>query len=175
MATGQLISIIAVIIPSATTLLVAHWHRKQARQLEAFRLDPSVGLNPPPSPVRVHFRKHWQLWLYLLGTGIQVACLVRLLRGSEPITRVTIVAFSVIIGAIFTNLVLGIIQFVQRQISGVVETQRTTISIIAKQADTITLISETLNVTAETIEKTRVIAELKEQVAALRKSVAEAT
>lgn len=53
-------------------LIVAAQNRKQMRQLEAHRIDPSVGLTPPPHPVFVFLRNHWTplcgigLGLYLL-------------------------------------------------------------------------------------------------------------
>jgi hypothetical protein len=40
---------LAIAVPCITALLVSYWHRKQVRQVELYKRDPSVGLEPPPS------------------------------------------------------------------------------------------------------------------------------
>jgi hypothetical protein len=41
---------IIALVTIASSFLIAHWHRKQMQQNERFRLDPTAGLTPPPSP-----------------------------------------------------------------------------------------------------------------------------
>jgi hypothetical protein len=149
MSTNQLIAILAIVVSSATALFVAHGQQKQARQLEAFRRDASVGLMPPPTALWVHLRKHWQLWLILMCIGVQVACLVSVLRGSQPITRDTLVELSVIGGSIFWNLLMAVITFVQRQIAHIFENQSEIISIIDKQAEIMKLTEDVAKVTGQ--------------------------
>jgi len=47
------IQVCGVVLAAAVALIVAYLHRRQMRQIEAFRQDPSVGLVPPPHPVLV--------------------------------------------------------------------------------------------------------------------------
>jgi hypothetical protein len=51
---------VAVVVP----LIVNYQNRKQARQIELFKKDPSVGLIPPPHPLWVFLRKNWQHFFY---------------------------------------------------------------------------------------------------------------
>jgi len=76
-----LVSIIGVLIASATALSVAYMHRKQMRQIEAFRADVKVGLVPKETWLWARFKDNWHrllvlsasLWLtlrFLTRTGV---------------------------------------------------------------------------------------------------------
>jgi hypothetical protein len=142
MSNSELIAILAIVVSSATALSIAHGQRKQARQLEAYRRDDSVGLIPPPTPLWVHLKKHWQLWLILLCIGVQVGSLVFALRSSQPMTRGTLIELSVIVGGIYWNLLMGFITIIQRHILRIIENQGEIISIIGKQAEIVTKLRE---------------------------------
>ena len=53
-----------LIVPSATALFIAYLHRKQMRHNELFRLDPKIGVVPPPSPPVAFIKQHWTKLLY---------------------------------------------------------------------------------------------------------------
>ena len=50
MSIGNWIAVAAVIATVLSSIGIAYAHRKQMRQIEAFRQDTSVGLIPPPHP-----------------------------------------------------------------------------------------------------------------------------
>ena len=120
MSSNQLIAIVAVVVSSTTALLVAYWQRKQARQVEAFRRDPSVGLIPPPSPIWVAFKRHW---LLIPTVGFPAAILLQMLRDTQPITRGTIAGIALCISSIIYALLADSIRVLMRVIEAMVNVQ----------------------------------------------------
>lgn len=84
--------LVAALITATVALLVAYWHRKQARQIELFRLDPSVGLEPPPSAVWQFLVRHQGFLSFLLTIVLPISGLTIVLSSPEPITRFTLIA-----------------------------------------------------------------------------------
>jgi len=97
---SEVISVMAICVSAATALIVAHLHRKQMRQIEAHRTDPSVDLKPPPGPVLAFFRKYQSL---ILGIVLPTGTLVFNLFNPSPITRTTIVLMAALVCGILTN------------------------------------------------------------------------
>ena len=120
---SELISIVAIVVASVTALSIAHGQKKQARQIEAFRRDASVGLVPPPTALWTHLTKYWGVWLNLLCMGVQTASLVSLLRSSQSLSLDTLVELSVVGGSLFVTLVMGVMTFVQVQITDILKHQ----------------------------------------------------
>jgi hypothetical protein len=58
---------VGIIVAAIVTLVVNYQNRKQARQNELFRKDPTVGLIPPPHPWAAFLRKNWYHFVYLIG------------------------------------------------------------------------------------------------------------
>ena len=80
----------AIVIPSVTALCIAHMHRKQMRQNEARRLDPTLPVKPPPSPIW-----RWMLkYLNVILAVLPVSNLIIHFFESGPITRMTIFSIS---------------------------------------------------------------------------------
>jgi hypothetical protein len=84
MSTTEFIAIAAIVGTCATNILVAYWHRKQIRQIEEFKRDPSVGLRPPPSRLWAFVKRHRDAILII---GIPTLLLIRTLTRTEPITK----------------------------------------------------------------------------------------
>jgi hypothetical protein len=95
-----LIQVTAIILPCAVALLVVYWHRKQMRQNELFRLDPSVGLIPPPSPPVAFFKRYRGLIVGIGGPLLTLALWLAWSRNS-PVTNVSVMIISLNIIAIF--------------------------------------------------------------------------
>jgi hypothetical protein len=94
MSIGVIIALIVFAGSTITAFVVASLQRKQMRQIELHRRDPSVPLNPPLSPGAVAFLKNLP---YLTYSGALVYAAVMLLRDlgkSTPITRLDIAAIS---------------------------------------------------------------------------------
>jgi hypothetical protein len=91
MTLNQLIATVAVVIPCATAFLVGYWHRKQLRQIELARRDPSVSVLPPPSPPVAFFKRYRGL---IVGVGMPVLSLASLMAMNYP----AINGFAALIG-----------------------------------------------------------------------------
>ncbi len=136
MSTTEFIAITAVVGTCGTNILVAYWHRKQIRQIEEFRRDPSLGLRPPPSRFWAFVKRHS---LAIMGTVIPTYLLIFTLVHKEPITKWTIFVIAFCIGAIMLTLVLALFQ----RLLGVVE------HIIDIQAVHVRVTEHALSITTE--------------------------
>jgi hypothetical protein len=92
------ISLLTLMVGSIVTLSVAAMHRKQMRQIELHRADPSIPLVPPPHPITLFLRNHA---FFLLSIAINVCILVKELRESTPITRSDVFSIALAISATF--------------------------------------------------------------------------
>jgi hypothetical protein len=102
MTLGQLITLV---VTSATALSIAYQHRKQMRQNELFRLDPSVGVKPAPSPPVAFFKRHWFLiWTLILGVGLPMLGVVLVLARNVPLTNFSAVMISYYFALMIYNL-----------------------------------------------------------------------
>jgi hypothetical protein len=82
------------LISIAAALAIAYMHRKQMRQIELRRVDPTLPVHPPPHPV-TRFIKSYGIYVWCLGwAGYDVVLLIRDLRKTTPVTR-EVVAFIV--------------------------------------------------------------------------------
>jgi hypothetical protein len=84
MKLSYVIAIAAVVLPCATALIVGYLHRKQMRQIEAYRLNPEIGLKPPSNALFKFFKKHLTS---IIGQGIPLIGILWGMLGSAPITR----------------------------------------------------------------------------------------
>jgi hypothetical protein len=86
-----------LIVPSATALFIAYLHRKQMRHNELFRLDPKIGVVPPPSPPVAFIKQHWtnikQHWTKLLYC-VPLLSLVWLYAVHPPMSFMIVLAIA---------------------------------------------------------------------------------
>jgi hypothetical protein len=101
MTLNQLITIAGLVVSCITALIVAYSHRKQLRQIELFRLDPSVGLLPPPSPPVAFFKEYGGL---IVGVGVPVLSLAWLITMNNPVTVGSVTLISSYFALILINL-----------------------------------------------------------------------
>jgi len=84
-------------------LSVAAMQRKQMRQIELHRVNPTVPLVPPPHPVTQFFKVYGApIFSIILNTGF----LIHDLRQTGPITRGQVFSIALDTGAIFSMIVL---------------------------------------------------------------------
>jgi hypothetical protein len=84
------LAIAAVVTPATVALLIGYWHRKQMRQIEAFRADPSVGLVPPPSALWRFVTSNWHFLILVMpvvSTGL-------LFYANAPVTLLNVLVLS---------------------------------------------------------------------------------
>jgi len=94
MSAGSWIALAGILTSAIIALVVAHLHRKQMRQIEAYRSNPEVGLVPPPHPI-VKFLKRYSTLLAIGGPSAAVLAMDAFKSG--PLTRGT-VAWMVLAG-----------------------------------------------------------------------------
>src|SRR5437867_11336953 len=107
MTINHIIGIAAIVVPSVTAIIVAYYHRRQMRQNEAFRVDPTIGLKPPPTPLRAFLSRNLIL---IVGVGLPGIPLALLLTVQGQITHWTIFSISVSVGAIFFALSASLLE-----------------------------------------------------------------
>jgi len=62
-----MVTTFGIVVAAVVTLIVNYQNRKQARQNELFRKDPSVGLIPPLHPWVAFLQKNWYQAFYFIG------------------------------------------------------------------------------------------------------------
>jgi hypothetical protein len=77
------IAIVGILVAAATALWVAYLHRKQMRQIEAFRSNPALGLVPPPNQIWVFIKSN----ILLLCAAVALLFLLLDVFSSAPVTR----------------------------------------------------------------------------------------
>lgn len=103
MTQDQVITVAAVLVPCVIALLVGYWHRKQMRQIELFRRDPSVGVLPPPSPPVAFLKRHWDV---ILGIVFPILNIATFMIRNEPVTVLWVVIINFNVGCIVYTLAL---------------------------------------------------------------------
>ena len=78
------ISIASIIVATVVPLTIAALHRKQMRQIELHREDPSVPLIPPPHPATRFIQRNG---IFIVSVIVEVWLLTHLLLQTGPITR----------------------------------------------------------------------------------------
>lgn len=81
------VSLATLIVGTIVPLTIAALHRKQMRQIELHRADPSVPIIPPPHPVTQFFKRNWVVILVITGISGNLFALILELRETGPITR----------------------------------------------------------------------------------------
>jgi hypothetical protein len=138
-------NVIALVVfagTSGTALLVSYLHRKQMRQVEAFRNDPAVGLLPPLHPWTAFLRRHI---LVIWGVYLPFAGMVALLLWA-PLNR-TVAIF------IFLNAAAMLVNLLQRSLSQRLETELDLYGWVSRHSDNIHQLLEGLNKNTYALDK----------------------
>jgi hypothetical protein len=105
----ELLTLAGIIISAVVALVIANLHRKQMRQIEVFRRDPTQGLHPPPSRFRALLSSYgWFFFGFILGVLLLIGDLV----DTGPITRLTILQIVFHASLIGLFLMLGLVIWV---------------------------------------------------------------
>ena len=106
MTVSNAVAIFGILISATVALLIAYMHRRQMRQVELFKQDPSVGLSPPPSRITRFITSKWDT---ILGFAGPVYVLVTQFFSAGPVTRLTIFAVSGAFALMFANFVMMLV------------------------------------------------------------------
>lgn len=105
MTIGNWLTVAAIIVATTVPLIVAHLHRKQMRQIELHRADPSIPMVPPPSPITL-FLKNWGILVFNVLFNIGV--LINQLLKTGPITRGEVFLIALSMSSLAFTLVMEI-------------------------------------------------------------------
>lgn len=130
MTTGHILAVAAIIVPTFTAFLVAYWHRKQIRQAEAYRRDPSVGLTPPPSALWRFVTSRWKL---LVIAGLPALFIALNFYLNARVTLFTVLLIALNVSTIVTAVLMEIIERVVRVLGRVIEVQGEQLRVQADQ------------------------------------------
>jgi len=98
MTANVVITLVGIMIASATALAVAYLHRKQMRQIELYRADPSVGLIPPSTAFTKFLKSKGVLLMTVIGCGVSLGGIIVWGFGTGPITRGSLVWVELNVG-----------------------------------------------------------------------------
>jgi hypothetical protein len=132
-----ILAALAIIVSSMTALAVAYLHRKQMRQIELYKQDPSVGLTPPPSKLTYFVKSKADV---IFGIVLPACSLILglIVPNEQPLKRWDAIIISLNMAAIFFNVALKLIIRVQGDILAIMQVQEKHLNLterIAKVAE----------------------------------------
>ena len=98
MTSGNYLALCGILVSAAVALLVSHLHRKQMRQVELFKIDPSVGLIPPPSSFTVFLREKGP---DVLIVSLPLVLIINEMMKEGQVTRGSVLTVSLSVALIF--------------------------------------------------------------------------
>lgn len=112
MTLTQALMAIGIVVSAIVAIIVAFLHRRQMRQIERYKSDPSAGLVPPPTRLTKFVSSKWDTILGFTGPAL---VLITEFISSEPVTRVTVFTISAALAMMFTNFVMVLVFKMQQR------------------------------------------------------------
>ena len=117
------IMLAGIVVAAAVALIVGHLQRKQMRQIELLKQDPSAGLLPPPTAFTRFVRSKWDS---LLGYGGPAVGLALEFSSSAPLTRISVLLISVSVAFLLVNVVMHVVFRLAERTAAIVAELRAT-------------------------------------------------
>jgi hypothetical protein len=108
------ITVFGIILATGVTLSVAYMQRKQMRQIELFRNDPSVPLTQPPHRF-TRFVKEYGF--FVVFGGFDLFVLIRDLNQTTPITRRVVFDIVLDMAGVFGMVFLAFVTAILRRVT----------------------------------------------------------
>lgn len=112
MTLTQLITVLGIFTSAAVALIVAYLHRRQMRQIELYKSDPTFGLTPKPSRLTTFVMSRWDS---IFAFGGPILILMSEFSRDAPITRLTIFNISISLALLLGNLILALVFKLQKR------------------------------------------------------------
>jgi len=112
MTITQLITILGIVISASVALIVAYLHRRQMRQIELYKSDPTVGLTPKSNRLTAFVMSKWDSFF---AFGGPILILISEFSRDAPITRITIFNISVSLALLLGNFILALVFKLQKR------------------------------------------------------------
>jgi hypothetical protein len=122
------IAILGIVFSGAIALVVAYMHRRQIRQVEAHRLNPKVGLIPPPNKLVLFFRRNFYLLAFGTAAIIGLAILAKL-----PLSRLSVSISSLLVAGLVLSPFLDLLNRVLDVVENMSAAQTLTTAILMKE------------------------------------------
>lgn len=95
------VGVVGIVVSAVVALVIAAMHRKQMRQVELHRADPSVPVKPPLGPI-AQFFKTSAIFLFLILSSAFM--LHQDLNESSPISRHDVLDIAIHVVSMAVNL-----------------------------------------------------------------------
>jgi hypothetical protein len=115
-----LISIATLVVGTLVPLSIAALHRKQMRQIELHRSDPTVPLVPPAHPITRFLKIHG---VPLICIGLNLGFLIHDVRQTGPITRSQVSSIAFGTAAVLGLVLMEVWGFMLREIIKLMDRQ----------------------------------------------------
>jgi hypothetical protein len=109
MSAAVWISLLTLVVGTTVTLIVAALHRKQMRQIELHRVDPTVPLVPPPHPFTKFLRRNANLLIFIINFGLNLSFLIKHLLSTTALTRMEVFDIALFTSAMFFALLMYLV------------------------------------------------------------------
>jgi hypothetical protein len=106
MTVTHIIMLVGIALSALVALVVASQQRKQMRQVELYKQDPSVGLVPPRSAVTRFIQSKWDV---VLGFGGPILNLFFVFIMDTPLTRLSVLVISLSVALLLVNIVMTLV------------------------------------------------------------------
>jgi hypothetical protein len=106
MSAAVWISLLTLVVGTTVTLIVAALHRKQMRQIELHRADPTVPLVPPPHLFTKFLRRNANRLILIVNFGINLSFLIEHLLSTTALTRTEVFAIALFTSALFFTILM---------------------------------------------------------------------
>jgi hypothetical protein len=106
MSAAVWISLLTLVVGTTVTLIVAALHRKQMRQIELYRADPTVPLVPPPHPFTKFLRRNARHLVFIVNLGLNLSFLIEHLLSTTALTRAEVFSIALFTSASFFTILM---------------------------------------------------------------------
>lgn len=111
------ITLFGIVIAAVVALIIAYLQRKQMRQIELHRADPTVPLVPPPHAVTQFIKSNFWYGYSLAFMLWVLYVLKRDLSQSTPVTRTTVLYICIDVGAFILTIIFIVLVSINRWIT----------------------------------------------------------
>lgn len=114
MTINHIIALIGMALSAFVALIVAYLHRKQIRQIELYKEDPSVGLVPPPGKLTAFIKGNWD---NIFAYGGPIYIIASEILKDSPVTRLTVLLIAFNAALLMLNITLSLVYRIQGKLS----------------------------------------------------------
>jgi hypothetical protein len=143
MSVAVWISLLTIFVAAGVALANAYMNRKQLRQIELHRADPSIPLVPPPHPVT---QVVWRYGYYVAAAAYDTFMLVRDMHATGPLTRGDVAKISLDMISLAAIIALAFASLLTRLADSVLATAKYAVYAADSATGAVTAIDQTTKI-----------------------------